>query len=152
MLPTDALFQMNELHKSAHMERPPLGRDEWRAIIALLVLFVPTTLFWATYEQMGNTTILWIDSNVDRHIDVLGWIAQIPTTWFLAFNPFMIFAFTPFVVALWTRQAARRTEPSTITKMALGCFGVTAANLIRAFAAFHAGASQASWLWVLLSI
>jgi len=118
------LQKMNELHKSAqrseHLERPPLGRDEWRAIIALLVLFIPTTLFWATYEQMGNTTILWIDTNVDRHIDLFGWAAQIPTTWFLAFNPFMIFAFTPFVVTLWTRQAARRTEPSTITKMALG--------------------------------
>ena len=39
---------------------------QWRAIIALLVLFVPNTLFWATYEQMGNTTILWADTNVDR--------------------------------------------------------------------------------------
>ncbi len=36
--------------------------------------------------------------------------------------------------------------------MALGCFGVTAANLIKAFAAFHAGVGQASWLWVLGSI
>jgi proton-dependent oligopeptide transporter, POT family len=146
MLPQD------ELHKSAHIEPRPLNRDDWRAIGALLVLFVPNTLFWATYEQMGNTTILWIDSKVDRGIDLFGWTAQIPTTWFLAFNPFMIFAFTPFVVMLWARQAERRTEPSTITKMALGCFGVTAADLIRAFAAFHAGASQASWLWVLLSI
>ncbi len=157
MLPKDNLQQMNELHKAAqigsvHVERRPLSRDEWRAIIALPVLFIPTTLFWATYEQMGNTTILWIDTNVDRHVDLLGWTAQIPTTWFLAFNPFMIFAFTPFVVMLWTRQASRRTEPSTITKMALGCFGVTAADLIRAFAAFHAGAGQASWLWVLGSI
>ncbi len=116
------------------------------------MLFIPTTLFWGTYEQMGNTTILWIDSNVDRTIDLFGWTAQIPTTWFLAFNPFMIFAFTPFVVMLWTRQATRRTEPSTITKMALGCWGVTAADLIRAFAAFHAGSGQASWLWVLGSI
>jgi proton-dependent oligopeptide transporter, POT family len=151
MLPQD------ELHKSAqmgssHVERPPLNRDEWRAIGALLVLFVPNTLFWATYEQMGNTTILWIDSKVDRSIDLFGFATQIPTTWFLAFNPFMIFAFTPFVVMLWARQAERRTEPSTVTKMALGCFGVTAADLIKAFAAFHAGAGQASWLWVLLSI
>jgi proton-dependent oligopeptide transporter, POT family len=148
------LLPPDELHKAraAHVEQKPLDRDQWRAIIALLVLFVPATLFWATYEQMGNTTILWIDTNVDRSIDVFGWTAQIPTTWFLAFNPFMIFAFTPFVVTLWARQAARGTEPSTITKMALGCFGVTAANLVKAFAAFHAGSGQASWLWVLGSI
>ena len=60
----------------------------------------------------------------------------------------MIFAFTPFVVALWTRQAARGTEPSTISKMALGCLGVAAANLIMALAAFQAGGGKASWLWL----
>jgi POT family proton-dependent oligopeptide transporter len=146
MLPRD------ELHKSAAVEQPALSRDEWRAILALLILFVPLTLFWATYEQMGNTTILWIDKNVDRTIDLFGWNWQIPTTWFLGVNPLLIVAFTPFVVLLWKRQAERRTEPSTITKLTLGCFGVTAAELIRAFAAFHAGAGQASWLWVLASI
>jgi POT family proton-dependent oligopeptide transporter len=148
LLPPDELQKA----KAAHIERRALTPAERRAIVALLILFVPNTFFWATYEQMGNTTILWIDSNVDRSIDVFGWTAQIPTTWFLAFNPFMIFAFTPFVVTLWARQAARGTEPSTITKMALGCFGVTAANLVKAFAAFHAGSGQASWLWVLGSI
>jgi POT family proton-dependent oligopeptide transporter len=62
----------------------------------------------------------------------------------------MIFAFTPFVVALWARQAARGTEPSTITKMAYGCFGVAAANLIMVAAALHAGSAgaKASWLWL----
>jgi POT family proton-dependent oligopeptide transporter len=145
MLPPD------ELHKAraAHVERKPLDRAEWRAIVALLVLFVPATLFWATYDQMGNTTVLWADANTDRTLSLFGLDAQIPTTWFLAFNPFLIFAFTPFIVALWTRQAARGTEPSTITKMALGCFGVTAANLIMVAIALHAGAGKASWIWLL---
>ena len=147
-LPPDALTKTT----AAHAERRPLEREEWRAVIALLVLFVPTTLFWACYEQIGNTTILWIDSNVDRGIGLFGLHTQIPTTWFLAFNPFMIFAFTPFVVALWARQAERGSEPSTVTKMALGCFGVTAANVIYAFAAFHAGGGEASWLWVLAAV
>jgi proton-dependent oligopeptide transporter, POT family len=131
------LLPPDELHKAqaAHAERAPLTPEQWRAIVALFVLFVPTTLFWATYEQMGNTTILWIDTDVDRSIDLFGWTGKIPTTWFLAFNPFMIFAFTPFVVTFWKRQAARGTEPSTITKMAFGCFGVVAANLVKAFAA-----------------
>jgi proton-dependent oligopeptide transporter, POT family len=152
LLPPDELQKARAAQGRSNVERRPLDRDEWRAIIALLVLFVPNTLFWATYEQMGNTTILWIDANVDRTVDLFGWIVQIPTTTFLAFNPFMIFAFTPFVVTLWARQTARGTEPSTVTKMALGCFGVTAANLVKAFAAFHAGNGQASWLWVLGSI
>jgi POT family proton-dependent oligopeptide transporter len=130
-------------------ERRKLDRDEWRAVIALLVLFVPNTLFWATYEQQGNTLVLWADANTDRTIDLFGFVTQIPTTWFLAFNPFMIFAFTPFVVALWAQQAIRGSEPSSITKMALGCFGVTAANLIMAVAALSASGGKASWLWLL---
>jgi proton-dependent oligopeptide transporter, POT family len=145
------LLPPDELHKAraAHIERRPIDRGEWRAVAALLVLFVPNTLFWATYEQIGNTIVLWADANTDRTIDLFGFVTQIPTTWFLAFNPFMIFAFTPFIVALWARQAARGTEPSTITKMSFGCFGVTAANLVMALAALHAGGGQASWLWLL---
>ena len=52
LLPPDELQKA----RAAHVERKPLDRDQWRAIIALLVLFLPNTLFWATYEQMGNTT------------------------------------------------------------------------------------------------
>ena len=141
----------DELHKAkaSRLVHRPFSRDEWRAVIALLVLFVPNTLFWATYEQMGNTIVLWADVATDRSIGLFGVAAQIPTTWFLAFNPFMIFAFTPFVVALWARQAERGREPSTVTKMALGSLGVAAAYLIMMLAALSAGAGKASWLWLL---
>jgi POT family proton-dependent oligopeptide transporter len=143
LLPADELQKA----RAAHAERQRLSRDEWRGIAAILALFVPTALFWATYEQGGNTIVLWVDANTDRTLDFLGFTAEIPTTWFLAFNPFMIFAFTPFVVALWTRQAANGAEPSTISKMALGCAGVALSYLVMAAAAWHAGAGQASWLW-----
>ncbi len=126
----------------------PLDRDEWRAIVALLILFIPTSLFWATYEQQGNTIALWADSYTDRTVNLLFWTAEIPTTWFQAFNPFMIFAFTPFVVALWARQAARGREPSTLIKMALGCAGCGIAYLVMAGAALYAGPGKASWLWL----
>src|SRR6202047_1113281 len=145
LLPADELQKA----RAAHAERRPLTRSEWRGITAILGLFVATALFWAPYEQGGNTIVLWADANTDRTIEFLGFAAEIPTTWFLAFNPFMIFAFTPFIVALWTRQAARGTEPSTITKMSLGCFGVTAANLIMAAAALHAGGGKAGLGWLM---
>ena len=126
-------------------EEGPLSQDEWRAIIAICVLFVPVTLFWGTYEQAGNTIALWADGNTDR--SVLG-LFQIPVTWFQSFNPFMIFAFTPVIVALWAWQARRGGEPSSVAKMAYGCFYVAAANLIMVAAAFSAGAGKASWLWI----
>ena len=126
----------------------PLSRDEWRAIAAIVILVLPVTFFWATYEQQGNTIALWADNYTDRTINLLVWSGQIPVTWFQAFNPFMIFAFTPFVLMLWRAQAARGREPSSVTKMAYGCFGVTLANLIMVAAAVSAGGGKTSWLWL----
>ncbi len=141
-LPPDQLAMAD---KRAH---DSLTGKERRAILALMLLCLPVILFWATYEQQGNTIALWADAQTDRSIGLFGWRADIPVTWFQAFNPFMIFAFTPFITALWARQSRRGREPSTLAKMALGCFGVTAANLILAVAAMTAGANKASWLWL----
>ena len=130
-------------------EKRPLDRKEWLGILALIVLFVPTSLFWATYEQQGNTIVLWADDHTNRYVNLILWRGEIPITWFQAFNPLLIIAFTPFVVSLWARQAKRGTEPSTVTKMSLGCLGVALANLIMMGAAWSAAGDEASWLWLL---
>src|SRR5438094_684122 len=141
----------DELHKAmaAGIHKKPLDRNERHGILALIALFVPTTLFWATYEQQGNTIVLWADDHTDRAINLVFWHGEIPVTWFQAFNPFLIFAFTPLVIALWTWQAKRGSEPSTVTKMSIGCVGVMLANLIMAGAAWQAAGDEASWLWLL---
>jgi len=127
-----------------------LTAAERRAIVAIVLLCLPICLFWAGYEQQGNTIVLWADDYTDRSINLGFWRGAIPTTWFQALNPCMIFAFTPLVVAFWRRQARRGQEPSTVAKIALGCLGLAAANLILAIAAWHAGLTgRASWLWLL---
>src|SRR6478752_7056287 len=120
-----------------------IDKDGWRSIFALLLLFLPVSLFWATYEQQGNTIALWADQFTDRRF----FGAEIPVTWFQAFNPFMIFAFTPFVVAFWRHQGP--SEPSTTMKLAIGCFLTALAYLVMALAAWNAGAGKASWVWLL---
>jgi POT family proton-dependent oligopeptide transporter len=141
----------DELHRIKRTDDAdgPLDRRERLRIVALLLLFAPTTLFWATYEQQGNTIVLWADDHTNRYIDLLFWHGEIPITWFQAFNPLLIIAFTPFLVRLWARQAKRGGEPGTVTKMSLGCLGVAIANLIMAGAAWSAGGDEASWLWLL---
>jgi proton-dependent oligopeptide transporter, POT family len=120
----------------------PLDRQAWQSIIALLLLFLPVSLFWATYEQQGNTIVLWSDQFTDRRL--LGW--EIPVTWFQAFNPFMIFAFTPFIVAFWRRQGPR--EPSTVAKMSIGLLLNALAYLVMVAAALSGGGEKTSWLWL----
>ena len=123
--------------------QPPLARADWQAIGAIILLMLPFGLFWAAYEQQGNTIVLWASDYTDRHL--FGDLS-VPVTWFQAFNPFMIFAFTPFIVAFWTRQGAN--EPSTVIKMAIGLF-LNAASWVIMLAAVHAaGDGKASWLWL----
>src|SRR5581483_4748256 len=100
MLPPDGLTR----RRAAHDERP-MSRVEWRALGAIVLLALPVTFFWAAYEQQGNTIALWAADHTDRTINLLFWSGEIRTTWFQAFNPFMIFAFTPFVLAFWRTQA-----------------------------------------------
>jgi proton-dependent oligopeptide transporter, POT family len=138
----------DEITKPGARSGAPLTSEERGAIWAILLLSIPVALFWATYEQQGNTIALWAEDNTDRFIRLFGFAVEIPTTWFQAFNPFMIFAFTPLLITLWARQGRRGREPSTLTKMALGCFGLAAGNLILAVSAVTAGAEKASWLWL----
>jgi proton-dependent oligopeptide transporter, POT family len=134
-------------HRAA-ADRRPLDRDEWRGIVAIVLLCIPVCLFWATYEQQGNTISLYANDLTDRTINLGFWRGEIPTTWFQSFNPIMIFAFTPFVIALWTWQAERGREPSTVVKMAYGCIGCGLSYLILAFAAWYTGDGKTSWLWL----
>jgi POT family proton-dependent oligopeptide transporter len=135
--------------KAGTETKAPLTSADWRAVLAIILLCLPTTLFWATYEQQGNTISLWAEQFTNRALipGIVDW--QIPVTWFQSFNPFMIFAFTPVIVWLWGRQSARGKEPATVTKMALGNLLLAGSYLIMAAAAYLTGPTgHASWLWL----
>jgi len=119
------------------------------ALLALLVLFVPSALFWAAYEQQGNTIALWADGALDRHVNLGFWNGDIPVTWFQAINPLMIFAFTPPLVSWWAARARSGQEPATLSKLAMGCFGLSLGYLVLAYAAASNGVAPVSWLWLL---
>ncbi|MBV8744764.1 MAG: peptide MFS transporter, partial [Xanthobacteraceae bacterium] len=141
----------DERERQQAQPRHPLTRDERHRLLALAILFVPVTLFWATYEQQGNTIALWAEDYTIRSFDLGFWRGEIPAELFQSINPFLIFAFTPFIVALWGRQARHGAEPSTVSKMALGCLGVTLANLLMVAAATTSAAGgnaavSATWL------
>jgi POT family proton-dependent oligopeptide transporter len=138
--------------KRMNRVKRPAGKDEsfHRALLGVLLLFLPSVLFWAAYEQQGNTIVLWAEHFTDRQIDLGLWKGEIPVTWFQAFNPLMIFALTPPLVAWWSSRARRGREPATITKLSLGCFGLGLGFLILALAAWSHDGTPASWLWLVL--
>jgi len=124
--------------------------DLRKSLLGLAILLIPSTLFWAAYEQQGNTIALWIEQSTDRRLDLLFWHGEVPVTWFQAINPLMIFAFTPPLIACWSRSARFGREPSTIGKMSLGCILLALAYLAMAAAAWSGAPSSASWFWLLL--
>jgi POT family proton-dependent oligopeptide transporter len=128
---------------------PPFDKRERLAISGLVAVFLLTSFFWATYEQQSNTLMLWAEDFTDRRIDLGIWQGHIPTTWFLALNPLMIFMCTPVLIKRWARQARNGTEMSTIGKLALAFFFVGFANLVMAAAALMLDSgSKASPLWL----
>ena len=128
-------------------DKKPLDRDERRAVLALIGICALVTFFWAAYDQQGNTIVLWAEDFTDRSIDLGFWQGEIPSPWFLALNPLMIFVLTPLIVRRWARQGQRGTEPLPVSKMAFGCLCVALANLVMVAAASTAvGKASALWL------
>jgi len=141
----------DELHRARarHMEKKPFTVDERRAIVALLCVFVLVAFFWATYDQQGNTLLLWVEDYTERRVDLGFWTGEIPTTWFLALNPLMIFVFTPILIELWAVQARLGRNMSTIAKLAFGFLCIALANMMMAMAATGlAPGAKASPLWL----
>jgi POT family proton-dependent oligopeptide transporter len=105
--------------------------------------------FWAVYEQQGNTLQLWADANT--RWTFFGW--DMPSTWYQSFNPFMIFLFTPVLTSLWSWQAARRQEPSSLTKMAIGCvmLGLGFIIMIVAAQGLQSADAKRSIMWLVSS-
>jgi proton-dependent oligopeptide transporter, POT family len=91
--------------------------NEWQRITVLLVVCFLVSVFWAVFEQQGNTMQLWADNNTNWNFGGF----QIPSTWYQAFNPFMIFAFAPLLNIFWAKQAKAGGEPASLTKMGFGC-------------------------------
>src|SRR5262249_59251828 len=99
------------------------------------------------YDPESNPVLLWADDLTHRSIALGFWRGELPSPWFLALNPLMIFVLTPLIVRLWAVQGQRGTEPFPISKMAFGCICVALANLVMAGAASAAG-GKASTLWL----
>src|SRR5919201_1361922 len=120
-----------------------LDASERRAVLALIATCALVTPFWAAYDQQSNTLLLWAEDFTDRSVDLGFWRGEIPSPWFLALNPLMIFLFTPLIVRRWAEQGRRGSELFPISKMAFGCLCVALANLVMATAA---GVASAVWL------
>jgi len=72
---------------------------------------------------------------------------QVPATWFQSVNPFFIFAVTPLLTSLWQLQAKKGKEPTSVSKMAIGCVVLGLSFIVMIIGARVVGNGRGSWLW-----
>jgi proton-dependent oligopeptide transporter, POT family len=118
----------------------PLDASEWKRVWALVILCALNIVFWAVYEQQGNTMQSWADEQTV-------WPSWASSTWFQSANPFFIFMLAPFFDMFWRWQAKRGTEPSSVAKMAIGCFILGGSFIVMIIGARVVGSDKGSLFW-----
>ena len=88
--------------------------QERKRSVAILVLFVAESIFWAAFEQAGSSLNLFGERNTNRM--VLGY--QFPASWFQSVQPLFVISLAPVFAWIWL--ALRRREPSSPAKFTLG--------------------------------
>ncbi len=125
-------------------EKKPFTVNEKRRIGALIALCALTIVFWAVFEQQGNTMQTWADEKT--HWPTLFGF-QIPSTWFQSINPLGIIILAPLLDIFWRYQNRHGKEPSTIGKMAFGCIILGGSFIVMIVGARLVGDGKGSLFW-----
>ncbi|MBC7386532.1 MAG: peptide MFS transporter [Cryobacterium sp.] len=143
LLPPDRMMVREAKHLDSKTEK--LTKDEWNRIFALIFLCAVNIVFWAAYEQQGNTLQLWADANTNWNF--FGW--EIPSSWYQSFNPLFIFMFAPLMDRYWGWQAKRGKTTTSVTKMGIGCLLLGVAFVVMIGASKVVGANEkGSLMWL----
>ncbi len=135
-------LQRREASGGSKVKAPkqPLTADEWKRVWALVALCALNIIFWAVYEQQGNTMQTWADEKTY-------WPDWASSTWFQSANPFFIFIFAPFLDRFWAWQNNKGTEPSSVAKMAIGCLILGGSFIVMVIGAGVVGDGVGSLFW-----
>lgn len=100
----------------------PVERDRL-FVVSILILF--TVSFWAFYEQMGSSLVLFADRMVDRV--VLGYEVQAASL--VSLPAIFVILFAPLYSMMWLALARRGMEPQTPMKFVIAIALLAAAFL-----------------------
>jgi proton-dependent oligopeptide transporter, POT family len=117
---------------------------ERKRSVAILVLFIASTLFWFAFEQAGSTLNLFAEKSTNRNI--LGFVY--PASWMQFVQPLFVITLAPVFAWLWI--ALRHREPSSPAKFSIGLVFVSLsfAILVPAARINESGVLVSSW-WLI---
>ena len=79
--------------------------EERKRSAAVLVLFVASALFWASFEQAGSTLSIFAEENTNRH---LPFGLLFPASWYQFVQPVFVVVLAPVFAWLWLALGRRR--------------------------------------------
>lgn len=130
----------------ADEEQLKISKEDFPAIVAIVIVLGITSLYWTTQTQVWNAYPLWIRAEVDRSI--LG--LDVPVTWFQSLDSLTVLVLAPAVLWYWRIQNKKGVEPEDLSKIMIGCLIFGAAFLLLSIGEFIAGAGGVSLMWPIL--
>lgn len=135
-----------------------LTKAERRCVLAILVLFVTSAVFWAGFEQAGSSFNLFAQKHTNRVLD-LPWMSgdasgafEIPAGWFQSLGAIFVILFAPVVAWVWTALGRRRIDLDASVKFGCGLILLAAGFAVMAAASRYAARGESvSPLWLVLT-
>jgi len=126
--------------------RPPLSRDERKAVIVLILLLPVLAIGAVGNQQIFNAYMLWVPD----HVSLVFFGRTMPTTWLITLDSIVSVSSLVGAVAFWRLWAKYFKEPSEVIKISLG-LGLSAAapTCLVGAAMFFSPEHKASVGWVL---
>lgn len=125
-----------------------LTKIERQRIIVIFILAFFVIFFWGAFEQAGASLTLFADRQTDRSL--FGW--EMPASYFQSVNPLAVICLAPVFTIIWGFLYARKLEPSSPKKMAIGLALVALGYIVIAIAVKGIGASDKVSMWWLFGL
>ena len=129
-----------------HKSKAALTRQEWMAIIALLVLLPVLTIAIICNQEIFNAYLVW----AERSANLIFFGRKMPTTWLVTLDSIVSVSFLALAVVFWRLWAKKFPEPPEIIKMGLGSLvavtGMLSLAAGAAIAARSGGKVSIGWL------
>lgn len=117
-----------------------ITKTEYNTVLTYVPLFIATVIYWILQEQIGLTTLLFAEKNVQ-----LGWI---PPSWILSFDSLFLIILTPIFLYLWIKLGNK--QPSTTKKSVYALIISGIAFLILTVSTLNDCDIKISILWIIL--
>ena len=125
-----------------------LTKIETQRITVIFILAFFVIFFWGAFEQAGASLTLFADRQTERTL--FGW--EMPASYFQSVNPLAVIALAPIMTIVWGFLYARKLEPSSPKKMAIGLGLVAMGYVVIAIAVKGLGLGDKVSMWWLIGL